>query len=188
MVFIGFGALSDRSFDPDAMLVERFVGGDTAAFQTIYELYYSKVYAIARGVLLDADEAADAAQEVFTAIYKSLHKFDGRARFSTWVHRIAVNRSIQHARTLKNRSRLEPLNEAVDAAAPTHEPSFADETIANCLEALSAEDRAIIVLYYWQEMPLDEIGAALGCNANAAKTRLFRARERFKNLYTKEAS
>lgn len=186
MVLIGFSAIGSRSFDPDALLVERFIGGDQSAFQTLYEHYYPKVYAIARGIVLDSDEAADAAQEVFTAVYRSIKKFDRRARFSTWLHRIAVNRSIQHARGLRHRSQLTTLNEALDTVDETAKPLFQDETIEHCLQNLSAEDRAILVLYYWQELPLEEIAGALGCNSNAAKTRLFRARERFKNLYVKE--
>jgi RNA polymerase sigma-70 factor (ECF subfamily) len=51
------------------------------------------------------------------------------------------------------------------------------------MEKMAPNDRAIIVLFYWEELSLNEIAESLGCNVNAAKTRLYRARERFRILY-----
>ena len=65
------------SFDEDLVFVERFLGGDTRAFEDLYSKYYEKVFAIARGVLMDSDEASGhAVQEVFTLVYRHLARFD----------------------------------------------------------------------------------------------------------------
>src|SRR5471030_420871 len=106
------------SFDEDLVLVERFLSGDARAFEELYSKYYEKVFAIARGVLMDADEAADAVQEVFTLVYRHLARFDKRSRFSTWLFRVAVNRSIQEARRNRYRSRTVALTEAAGKVAP----------------------------------------------------------------------
>ncbi|MCB8933081.1 MAG: sigma-70 family RNA polymerase sigma factor [Fimbriimonadaceae bacterium] len=169
-------------FDEDAVLVERFLGGDADAFHLLYDRYYDKVYAIARGILLDADEAADAVQEIFTLVYRHLPRFDRRARFSTWLFRISVNRSIQQGRRLKHKNRWVPLDEGLAAADAPEEP-HTDPKIHLALASIQPADRALLVLFYWDELSLQEIGESIGCGVNAAKTRLYRARERFRAAY-----
>lgn len=176
----GFGA-----FDEDLVLVERFLSGDRSAFESLYERYYDKVFAIARGILMDADEAADAVQEIFTLVYRNLHRFDRRSRFSTWLFRVAVNRSIQESRRNRYKNRQVELHEASGQTSP-EEPEPPDPKVQAILARLSPSDRALLVLFYWEELSLQEIADSLGTNVNAAKTRLYRARERFRSLYEKE--
>lgn len=170
------------SFDEDLVLVERFLNGDARAFEELYAKYYEKVFAIARGVLMDSDEAADAVQEVFTLVYRHLARFDKRSRFSTWLFRVAVNRSIQEARRNRYRSRTVALTEASARIAP-EEPDSTDPKIQATMAKLSPADRALLVLFYWEELSLQDIADSIGCGVNAAKTRLYRARERFRVIY-----
>ncbi len=170
------------TFDEDVVLVERYLGGEQAAFEQLYAKYYEKVLAIARGVLMDQDEAADAVQEIFTLVYRHLNRFDRRSRFSTWLFRVAVNRSIQEARRNKHKMRNVELTEALGAEAPDDSEDM-DPRVQAAMSELSPSDRALLVLFYWEELSLQEIGDSIGCNVNAAKTRLYRARERFRTLY-----
>jgi RNA polymerase sigma-70 factor, ECF subfamily len=169
-------------FDEDIVLVERFLHGDANGFEALYTKYYEKVFAIARGILLDQDEAADAVQEIFTLVYRHLHRFDRRSRFSTWLFRVAVNRSIQQARRVKRRSRDVELSEAHADPAPEPETP-GDPKVEEAMAKLQPADRALLTLFYWEELSLQEIGESLGCGVNAAKTRLYRARERFRSHY-----
>jgi RNA polymerase sigma-70 factor, ECF subfamily len=169
------------TFDEDVVLVERFLGGDRAAFEMLYSKYYDKVLAIARGVLMDPDEAADAVQEIFTLVYRHLNRFDRRARFSTWLFRVAVNRSIQEARRNKHKARNVELTEMLPAEQ--HETDEMDPRVQTAMGGLAPADRALLVLFYWEELSLQEIADSIGCNVNAAKTRLYRARERFRGHY-----
>jgi RNA polymerase sigma-70 factor, ECF subfamily len=169
------------AFDEDVVLVERYLAGDQAAFELLYSKYYDKVLAIARGVLMDADEAADAVQEVFTLVYRHLNRFDRRARFSTWLFRVAVNRSIQEARKNKHKNRNVELTEALPAE--NKEADDMDPRVQTAMAALAPADRVLLVLFYWDELSLQEIADSIGCNVNAAKTRLYRARERFRVQY-----
>ena len=173
-------------FDEDILLVERFLAGDEVGFERLYTKYYEKVYGLARGVLFDSEEAADAVQEIFTLVYRHLHRFDRRARFSTWLFRIAVNRSIQQARRIKVRPKQTELNEAL---TQEHDEvrSFSDPKIESAMAKLHPSDRAALVLFYWEELSLQEIAESLGCSVNAAKTRLYRSRERFRVVYEREA-
>lgn len=170
------------AFDEDIVLVERYLGGDGYAFELLYAKYYEKVLAIARGVLMDPDEAADAVQEIFTLVYRHLARFDKRSRFSTWLFRVAVNRSIQEARKNRHKARNVDLTEAVAAEAP-EEPEEFDPKVQAAMAAMAPADRALLVLFYWEELSLQEIADSIGCNVNAAKTRLYRARERFREKY-----
>lgn len=176
-----------ESFDEDLILVERHLSGDPAAFEIIYHKYYDKVLAISKGVLMDTDEAADAVQEVFTLVYRHLARFDRRSKFSTWLFRIAVNRSIQEARKHRFRHRNVELTEALAKEAPV-ETEDMDPKVQSALSKLAPQDRALLTLFYWEELNLNEIADSIGCNVNAAKTRLYRARERFRAHYEEAGS
>ena len=166
--------------DEDAIVVSRFLAGDEGAFDVIYRRYHDKIFSIAKGVLLSAEDAADAVQEIFTLVYRNLHRFDRRSRFSTWIFRVAVNRSIQEARKTR-RHRHTELLEAVSIAEDI--PDTGDPRVSIALAEMTPADRAVLVLFYWEDMNLVEIGEALDCAPNAAKTRLYRARERFRKCF-----
>jgi len=172
------------TLDEDALQIERFLNGDVRAFDHLYTKYYDKVYAIARGVLLDAEEAADTVQEVFTLVHRHLYRFDRRARFSTWLFRIAVNRSIQDSRKRRRRPLTIELTEV--AQHESAEMTQTDPRINVAMSKLRPDDRALLLLYYWEELSLQEIAETLNTNVNATKTRLYRAREKFRALYTGE--
>ena len=182
---VAFEKARPGTYDDDIVLVERFLSGDQPAFEQIYSKYYDKIFAIARGILLDRDEAADAVQEIFTLVYRHLGRFDRRSRFSTWLFRVAVNRSIQEARKNRHKSRQVELTESCAQVDPG-EPETVDPHVNAILERLDPKDRALLTLFYWDELNLQEIAASVGCNVNAAKTRLYRARERFRILYEQE--
>lgn len=173
------------SFDEDVVFVDRFLAGDSGAFEHLYSKYYEKVFAIARGILLDSEEAADAVQEVFTLVYRNLPRFDRRSKFSTWLFRVSVNRIIQQARKVKYKARHVDLEAA--AAAEVERPDDGDPRVEIAMSELAPADRAILTLFYWEELSLQEIADSLACNVNAAKTRLYRARERFRVLFERAA-
>jgi RNA polymerase sigma-70 factor (ECF subfamily) len=173
------------TLDEDAIQIERFLNGDVRAFDGLYAKYYDRVYAIARGVLLDAEEAADTVQEVFTLVHRHLYRFDRRARFSTWLFRIAVNRSIQDSRKRRRRPLTVELMEVAQYEGAQGKTS--DPRVHAAMGKLKADDRALLLLYYWEELSLQEIAETLNANVNATKTRLYRAREKFRQKFEEEA-
>src|SRR5579862_2297457 len=185
VVSVAFDKTKVIPYDEDLVLVERFLSGERVAFEQLYAKYYDKVFAIARGVLLDNDDASDAVQEIFNLVFRHLGRFDRRSRFSTWLFRVAVNRSIQEARKNRHKSRNVELTEASAQLSP-EEPETADPRVHATMERLAPQDRALLTLFYWDELSLNEIAESVGCNVNAAKTRLYRARERFRALYEEE--
>lgn len=176
----------DIGYDEDAPLVTRFLSGENAAFDEIYARYRDRVYVISKGILLDADDAADATQETFSLIFKNLHRFGHRSKLSTWIFRVAINSAIQHSRKLKYRNKQVKLEEAINISVSDAETPLVDEErVEVALSKLKPDDRAVLSLFYWENLSLFEIGEALKCGANAAKTRLYRARERFRLAYEK---
>lgn len=176
--------MADAMSDPDLLLIDRAIQGDKEAFEALYARHYDRIYAIARGVLLDADEAADATQEIFAAVLKNLKRFDRRSRFSTWLYRVAVNRSIQYSRRLGFRRHLVPIDQTPEAVYEDYrESENVDPAIEAAMAQLSATDRAVLSLFYWDDLSINEMAEALECSPNAAKVRLFRARERFRVAY-----
>jgi RNA polymerase sigma-70 factor (ECF subfamily) len=169
-------------YDEDLVFVERYSAGDHVAFEHLYAKYHDKVFAIAKGILLNTEEAHDAVQEIFTLVYRHLKRFDRRSRFSTWLFRVAVNRSIQEARKNRHKWRNVELNEALGQSAQV-EDSVVDPKIHVALTKLHPSDRAMLTLFYWEDLSLQQIAASLNCSPNAAKTRLYRARERFRSYY-----
>lgn len=177
---------STGPFDEDAILVDRFLAGDSEAFEVLYQKYYNKVFSLSRGVLIDHDEAADTTQEIFALVYKNLPRFNRQAKFSTWLFRISVNRSIQESRKRRFKNKPLELVEAYEHVAPDQSEDDGDPNVQLALQKLAPQDRAILTLFYWQDMSLNEIADSMSINLNAAKTRLYRARERFRSFYEEE--
>lgn len=169
--------------DRDTLLVQKSLEGSTEAFEALFQAYYPKVHAIAHGVLLNWEEAEDAAQEVFALVFRNLGKFDRRSKFSTWLFRVTVNRAIQESRRGQKRRHNVDIDTAVERPQMQEEDHPLTGPVALVLAELPPADRAILAMFYWEEFSIAEIAESLDCRVNAAKTRLYRARERFRQIY-----
>ncbi|MEI9911325.1 MAG: RNA polymerase sigma factor [Bacteroidota bacterium] len=87
-------------------LVEQLKQGDEAAFKTIVETWQNMVYNTASGIVQNAEDAEDIAQEVFVQVYQSISSFKGESKFSTWLYRITVTKSLDHERKKKRKKRF----------------------------------------------------------------------------------
>ncbi len=178
--------------DDDGGLVARFLRGDTAAFDALFLKYQDYVYNISYGIVGSAEEARDLTQEVFVQVYRSLPRFRHGARFATWLYRIAANRAVDAARGSR-RWRFLPLAEepslAQRAADPDGEPEWIvmrgmeRETVQQVLMCCPVHHRQILALRYYRDLSLEEIAEVLECSLAAAKVRLHRARQVFKQHY-----
>ena len=82
-------------------LIEQLKQGDEAAFKTIVETWQNMVYNTAIGIVQNAEDAEDITQEVFMQVYQSISSFKGDSKFSTWLYRIAITKSLDHERRKK---------------------------------------------------------------------------------------
>ena len=90
----------------EAELIDRLKRGDDGAFKSIVDAKKDLVYNTALGLLQNAEDAEDIAQEVFIKVYESIHQFKGESAFSTWLYRIAVTKSLELIRSRKRKKRF----------------------------------------------------------------------------------
>jgi RNA polymerase sigma-70 factor (ECF subfamily) len=166
--------------------IRRVREGDADAFEALVAAHSRSVYRICHRVVGDAAAAEDAVQETFLRAYRFLARFDDRAEFSTWLHRIAVNAAIDELRK-RRRHRLEvaPAAEApaLEEVLPSAEPapdrrvlsSELGRATATALAGLTPVERAAFVLRHYAGRSIAEISATLGKRENATKQSIFRA-------------
>ncbi|HUM65823.1 MAG TPA: sigma-70 family RNA polymerase sigma factor [Chitinophagaceae bacterium] len=87
-------------------LIEKLKQGDESAFKTIVETWQNMVYNTAIGIVQNAEDAEDITQEVFVQVYQSISSFKGDSKFSTWLYRITVTKSLDHERRKKRKKRF----------------------------------------------------------------------------------
>lgn len=144
----------------------------------LYREHRRRALAIARRILRDADEAEDVVQEVFTRLYSQKVRFDGKAAYTTWLHRILVNSSINSLRAKKRRGRLES---TISGAEDPEETAVGHERHALFLEALqhlSEQHRMVVTLRDLRGYSYPEIARMLGLPEGTVKSALNRGRTR----------
>jgi RNA polymerase sigma-70 factor (ECF subfamily) len=156
----------------DAELVRAAQRGSEEAVEALFRRHWRRAHRAAFLIVRDADAAEDIAQEAFLAAMRALDRFDRRRPFRPWLHRIVVNRSIDHARARALRGEVG--EEAVgEPAAPEVEAGL-DPDLTAALSALEPEQRAAIVLRYLLEYTPGEIARMLGVPRGTVNSRLRR--------------
>jgi RNA polymerase sigma-70 factor (ECF subfamily) len=90
----------------ERILVELLKKGDEAAFKTIVDTWQNMVFNTALGIVQNAEDAEDIAQEVFVQVHQSVSSFKGESKFSTWLYRITITKSLDHERRKKRKKRF----------------------------------------------------------------------------------
>jgi len=164
---------------PELSLVLRAGRGDRVAFAELVRRHQGKVRALLLRLCGDRSLADDLAQEVFLRAYRGLLGFEGRSSFGTWVYRISYNVYLNHRTRTRSYAAL-PEDYDVRAAAPDDALSAPRADLRRDLQAAIAElperYRAVIVLYYLQEVSYPEIAEILELPLGTVKTHLHRAK------------
>jgi len=169
----------------DSWYVERVLKGDTQYFSYFVEKYKDIVYSIAFKVLRNREDAEEMAQESFIKAFKSLHTFKGEAKFSTWLYRITYNNCISEVRKKKIKF------VSADDVQISDEPEELNlygipaenraKYVKAALEKLPEDEYTLILLYYFDDKSIEEIGEITKMTESNVKVKLFRSR---KKLYT----
>lgn len=172
--------------DSDAELVRRARRGDDSAFHRLVEGHGGRLYGLAMSLLGRREDAEDVVQETFAAAFGGLGGFRGHASVKTWLTRILMKRIAKLRRRQRYR-RTRPIEEADgcnDAAPRPGGDGRADlrMDVAAMLERLSNDHRAVILLREMQGMSYEEIAKVLAVPRGTVESRLFRARQRLKEL------
>jgi RNA polymerase sigma-70 factor (ECF subfamily) len=172
----------------DEELIARVLAGDQGAYTTLVERHSDLVYSIVSRIVLNEADADDVAQEAFVRAYHALPRFRGDSKFSSWLYRIAVNRSLTHLKRTKRRAAaLDPDTGAREEAAATLGASgdAPDESVLReerraavraAVAQLPPRYRAVVTLFYLEERSYKEAAEILGIPMGTLKTHLHRAR------------
>ena len=179
----------DQMILQDRERVLRVKEGDQDAFTDLVLEYQRAVYNLTYRMLGDMVEAEDAAQEAFLRAYNNLDRYDMARPFKTWVLSIASHYCIDIIR--KRRLSWLSLDDLLpgEMMAAIENRSVEDlaldsereRSVQELLKLVKPDERAIIILRYWNDLSYEEIADALGTNVGVVKSRLFRARQALAN-------
>lgn len=163
----------------DIALIERFLGGDQGAFDELVRAHEDRIFSVCLRIMTSREAALDATQETFLTLYRKADRFTGKAAFSTWLYRVAVNTCYDQLRKAK-RQRTEPMPEHHDPADTKAGDSYISAEIRPDLQAalgsLPDEFRAAVILSDLEDLAIAEIAEILEIPPGTAKSRIFRGR------------
>ncbi|MDO5539535.1 MAG: sigma-70 family RNA polymerase sigma factor [Eubacteriales bacterium] len=160
-------------------LVKRAMKSDTDAFLELMERCSGAMYKVARGILKNDEDVADAIQDTILTCFEKLHTLKKPEYFKTWMIRILINECnqiLQHYRNLNMPEQFPDFGR--------HDSSLAEFEFKEMLEMVDEKYRIVLVLYYVEGFKVPEISKLLDMNENTVKTRLSRAREQIRSAYT----
>ena len=179
----------------DPELILRLQRGDEWAFQLMVRRFRNKIFSIAFGITLDAEESQDIMQEVFLQVYRTIGDFRGDASLATWLHRITVNRSLNWKRRWARRFKWLHVSTDSTEGLPAVEPESdlpspeirvanaqTRRQIDNALKMLPDQARTVFVLREIEGLSYEEIADAIGIKLGTVRSRLFHARKRLKEI------
>ena len=164
----------------ESQLIRRASDGDARAVRSLYDRYSPRVYAVVRRIAGDDHTAQDYAQETWVRVIRALPTFRGDSKFSTWLHRIAVNAALQARRRESTRGDREvPIPETVPMRSTMGDPLLA-QRLESALDRLPEGMRRVLILHDVEGYTHQEIGEMTGVAPGTSKSQLFKARAKLR--------
>lgn len=162
----------------EAVLVGRCQRGDVAAFEALFRLYYPRVMQAAYLITGDIRLAEDVTQEAFTQTFRQMGQLRVPRAFSSWMYRIAVRQS-RRVSTIERKERILPFK--VTPAEPAGQPELGELTadqllVWGAMERLPEPQRIAVILHYFHDMPLSDVGRIMDAPEGTVKSWLYRAK------------
>ncbi|GAB3919298.1 RNA polymerase sigma factor [Mucilaginibacter boryungensis] len=172
----------------DIELIDQTLAGNQSAYADLVKRHQRFVFTLAMRFTKSREDAEEVAQDCFIKAYRSLASFGQQSKFSTWLYSIVYTTAMTHLRKKRVDTssiddentylQLEDTHGGMDANLAENKSRSYYLNIA--IGQLLPDDATIITLFYNGEQSLEEIGEALGMEANTVKVKLFRARQRLK--------
>ena len=154
------------------------------------ERFRQPVWRICYRLMGNETDAADAAQEVFVRLFLSRKKFEGRSKYSTWLHGIAIRTCLTLRRSRRRRQKHEIADQEV--LSHNHPASVANQSLTmdlmTMLEILSEKDRAMLILKYAESYSYEELAELFNLSVSGCKMRISRARKQMQQAYPQNFS
>ncbi len=172
--------------------------GDQAAFRVLTERYVNKLWHVSMNILADAQEAEDVVQEVFISVWKQPGKWQqGEARFTTWLHRVTINKAIDFRRKRKEPPTPAEIIEAmidnsdnVGVHVEVEQVQFGEAELSDNLKALINDlpesQRQALLLFYFDELKIHRIALTMNSTEQAVRSLLKRGRQTLRERISKQ--
>jgi RNA polymerase sigma factor (sigma-70 family) len=172
----------------DIELIQRTLKGDQQAYALLVKTYQRYVFTLALRFTKSREDAEEVAQDSFIKVYKALSSFKQESKFSTWLYTVVYTTAMTSLRKRNtgtialddegNFIQIENSTSVTDVnSAENRSRSF---YLNQAISQLSADDAAVLTLFYHAEQSLEEIALIMGIETNGVKIKLFRARRRLK--------
>jgi RNA polymerase sigma-70 factor (ECF subfamily) len=176
-------------------LIQRIQSGDEEAFKWLVDSYQLMVRNTCYGVVQDFEEAEDVAQQVFIKVYESIDKFRGDAKLSTWLYRIALNKSLNRKKQNRFRGLLSKLSDSFDGGSPDNQARScslsehpdkqmeSNESMTQIQEAINqlpGKQKQAFVLHKYEELSHKEIAEIMKTSVSSVESLIFRARKQLR--------
>lgn len=184
----------------EAEIINKLQQGNEQAFKQVVEQYQKLVVNTCFGIVHSTEDAEDIAQEVFIEVFRSVQKFRADSKLSTWLYRIAVNRSLNFVRDNKKRRWFQSFDETVKEKLALHErikntktdqPGFQLENteratlLHEAIDSLPENQKVAFTLSKYEDLSYQEISAVMDLSVSSVESLIFRAKKNLqKKLYT----
>ncbi len=173
----------------DQYYITKVLEGDTSAFSVLVDRYKDLIYTLALRMIKNREEAEEVSQDTFIKVYKSLAKFKGDSKFSTWVYKVTYNTCLDRLKKLKRTQNTVAINaftehevKTLDSALEALEIKERKQAIQECIGLLPSDDSFLLTLYYFEEQSLDEIAKVVSLKPNNVKIKLYRSRKKLASI------
>jgi RNA polymerase sigma-70 factor (ECF subfamily) len=172
------------TIDDDYSIIRQFVDGDKSVFQILVKRHKEKVRNIIYITMNNSSLVDDIAQDVFITVYKNLRHFRFESQFTTWLYRITVNRCKDYLRKMNVRKIFSPIEEGFEVSEyPTPiENSDVSKIVMDAISKLPVRLRMPLILKDIEGFSYQEISETLNCEMGTVKSRIFRGREKLKEI------
>jgi RNA polymerase sigma-70 factor (ECF subfamily) len=177
----------------ERILVERLKQGDEAAFKIIVETWQDMVFNTAIGIVQNAEDAEDISQEVFVQVYNSVNSFKGDSKFSTWLYRITITKSLDHERRKKRKKRFAFVksifgeeSEVVINPPDFHHPGVAMDQKENAaalfkaIDQLPENQKIAFTLHKVEGLSYQEVSEVMKTTVSSVESLMHRAKNNLK--------
>lgn len=181
-------------------LIQGLRNGDEMAFKFLVDTHQDRVYNTAIGIVQNAEDAEDVAQEVFIQVFRSIHSFKGESKLSTWIYRIATTRALDLLRSRKSKKRFGFLQRLLgDGNEPLYEPPDFNHPgvvldqkenstrLFKAINQLPDNQKTAFTLHKLEDLSYLEISEVMHTSVAAVESLMHRAKQNLKKILEKEA-
>ena len=167
----------------DKYYIDKILKGDSNSFGVLVDKYKNMAFTLANSIVKNTEIAEEVAQDGFMKAFKGLSKFEGKAKFSTWLYRITYYSSLDKIKGKKyDTVTIDEFNSSKiissEGASDSIERDERNILVNRCMKLLPADYSSLLTLHYFEDMSLKEISDITGMKVNNAKIKLFRARQK----------